>query len=206
MVDKTTDNKLCILSIYKPNYLTQYHIRQMANLMKKSHVTLLPHLKALEKDAILTQKTIGKNKAYSLNLDNINAKIALLVAEAAESMAYLNKVFIIKSITAEIAKLNLSGTVILFGSYAKQTFKEESDIDLFYFGDIMDEEWKKISNFGKIYGKNINIKKASKIAFENGLRAKDPLIEEVVKSHILLHNMESFVNSLWRYYNEIRRQ
>ena len=206
MVDKTTDIKIGIISLYRMNYLAQYHARQMAKLMQKSHVTLLPHLKSLEKDGILGSKTNGKNKIYSLNFENINAKIAILIAEAVESMVYLDKVFIIKSITAEIAKLNLSGTFILFGSYAKQTFKEESDIDLFYFGDIMDEEQKKISNFGKIYGKNINIKKASKIAFENGLRAKDPLIEEVVRGHILLHNMEPFVNSLWRYCNEIRRQ
>ncbi|MFH1440114.1 MAG: hypothetical protein ABIG89_06095 [Candidatus Woesearchaeota archaeon] len=38
----------------------------MAKLTKKSHVTLLPHLKALEKDKILISKTVGKNKEFKI--------------------------------------------------------------------------------------------------------------------------------------------
>ena len=204
MVDKTTSNKLRILNLYRSNYLTQYHTREMAKLTKKSHVTLLPHLGALEKDKILIAKTIGKNKVYSLNLDNILTKNYLIISELAEAILFQEQVFLIKKITSEISKLNLSGSVILFGSYAKKTFKEDSDIDLFYLGELKETEFTKIKAIWKTYGKTINLKTATGENFERGLRRKDALIMEILKYHIILQNQDQFINALWKYYHEIK--
>ena len=158
MVDKATNNKFRILSLYRLNYLAQYHTREMARLTKKSHVTLLPHLKVLEKDKILRAKTMGKNKVYTLNLDNILTKSYIFISELLESILFQEQVFLIKKITTEISKLNLSGSLILFGSYAKKTFKEDSDIDFFYLGELKEAEIIKAKAIGKVYGKMINIK------------------------------------------------
>src|SRR3989338_6280763 len=197
MVDKTTNSKLKILSLYHSNYLAQHHIREMAKLIKKSHVTLLPHLNALEKDKVLIAKIIGKNKVYSLNLGNILTKNYIIISELFESVLYQEQVFLIKKITTEISKLNLSGSLVLFGSYAKKTFKEESDIDLFYLGELKEAEIIKIKAIGKTYGKTINLKIAILQNFENGLRKKDALIVEILKYHIILHNPDNFINALW---------
>lgn len=204
MVDKTTDNKLKIINLYRSNYSAQYHVREIAKLTKKSHVTLLPHLKALEEDKILIPKTVGKNKIYSLNLDSIITKNYLLLAETAEEILYLEEIFLIKKMTTEIIKLNLDGTIVLFGSFAKRTFREDSDIDLFCLGKIADKEIEEIRKIGKTYGKTVNVKKSTIKKFEEGLRKKDPLIVEIIKNHVLLQNPEPFINSLWRYYYEIR--
>ena len=204
MVDKTTNNKLKIISLFRSNYLAQYHVREMAKLTKKSHVTLLPHLKALENDKIIIPKTIVKNKAYSLNFDNIVTRSYILLAETVKSIVYLEDIFLIKKVTAEILNLNLDGIIILFGSYAKQTFQEDSDIDLFYLGKITDAEIEKIKAIGKTYGKIINVKKSTLRNFETGLRKKDPLTIEIIKNHLLLQNSEQFIGALWRYYNAIR--
>jgi len=204
MVDKATDNKLKIIGLYHSNYLAQYHTREMAKLTKKSHVTLLPHLRALEKDKILIAKTIGKNKVYALNLDNILAKNYLIISELVESILFQEQVFLIKKITTEISKLNLSGSLILFGSYVKKTFKEESDIDLFYLGELKETDMTKIKSIGKTYGKTINLKTATSRNFESGLRKKDALIIEILKYHLILQNADAFINALWRYYHEIR--
>lgn len=204
MVDKTTDNKLRIVCLYRSNYSAKYHIREMARLIKKSHVTLLPHIKALEKDKILISKTVGKNKIYSLNLDNNIVKSYLLLSETAETISYLENIFLLKKIAAEIFKLNLAGAIILFGSYAKKTFKQDSDIDIFYIGEIEEKEIREIKKIGENYDKKINIKKSTLNTFESGLRKKEPLITEVIKNHIILQNPEPFINVLWRYYDEIR--
>ena len=203
MVEKTTNIKLQILSLYRSSYAARFHVREMAKLTKKSHVTLLPHLQALEKDKILLSKIAGKNRIYSLNLQNIAAKQHLLLAEVVESATYLDGVFVIKKITAEIFKLNLSGAVIIFGSYAKRTFRENSDIDLFYIGKISSLEAQKIKDVGRIYGKTINIKTSTLENVASGLRKKDALITEILKNHVLLQNGELFINALWRYYGEI---
>lgn len=204
MVDKATNIQLKIINLYRQNYLVQYHVREMATIMKKSHVTLLPHLRILEKDKVLTVKTMGKNKVYSLNLDNILTKNYLIMSELVEAILYQEQVFLIKKITTEISKLHLSGSLILFGSYAKRTFKEESDIDIFYLGDLKEHEITKIKAIGKIYGKTINLKTAIIQNFETGLRKKDALIMEIIKYHLILQNQDIFVNALWEYYYEIK--
>ncbi len=204
MVAKITDNKFRIISLYRSNYAAQYHIREMAKLTKKSHVTLLPHLHALEEDKILIAKITGKNKVYSLNLDNILTKHYLTISELSESIRYQEQVFLIKKITMEISKLNLSGSLILFGSYAKRTFNDESDIDVFCLGDLKDAEIIKIKAIGKMYGKTINLKTATIKNFENGLRKRDTLIMEILPHHAILQNPDQFINALWRHYHEIR--
>ena len=204
MVDKITNTTLQILRLYRLNYAAQYYVREIAKLTGKSHVTLLPHLHRLEKDKILTSRTLGKNKMYSLNLHNIMAKQYLLLAEVMESTEYWGEIFVIKKLTTELFTLGLSGAVILFGSYAKRTFHKDSDIDLLYIGTITEDEIQKIKEIGTIYGKIINIKNSTLEHFEAGLRRRDALLTEIVKNHLLLHNGELFINSLWRYFNEIK--
>ncbi len=204
MVEKTTNNKLRIISLFRSNYLAQFYIREIAKLTKKNHVTLLPHIKDLEEDKLIVPKTMGKNKVYSLNFENIITKNYLTLSETVETTAFLEEIFLIKKITKEIFNLNILGTIILFGSYAKKTFKEDSDIDIFYIGNITDKEIQNIKHIGKTYGKTINVKKSTLKDFESGLRKKEPLIIEVIKNHIVLQNPEQFVNSLWRFYDERR--
>jgi len=202
MIDKPTSNIMKIINLFRSNYLSQYHIRGMAKLTKKNHVTLLPHLKYLEENKILIAKTIGKNKEYSLNFENIITKNFLILSETFEATGLLEKIFLMKKITKEIFNLKLSGTIIIFGSYANETFKDDSDIDMFYLGQITDMEIQNIEKIGKTYGRNINVKKSSLKNFELGLRNKDPLIIEIIKNHIIIHNAEQFINLLWRFYDE----
>ncbi|MBU0459468.1 MAG: nucleotidyltransferase domain-containing protein [Nanoarchaeota archaeon] len=201
MVEKTTIIKTKIFNLFRSDYLARFHVREMAKLLQKSHVTLLPHLKALEKDKVLLAKTIGKNKVYSLNFENIITKNYLTISETVETIIFLEQIFLIKKITTEIFNLNLRGTIILFGSYAKKTFKEESDIDIFYLGQITNQKIEEIKKIGKTYGKTINVKKSTLNNFETGLRKKDPLIIEIIKNHVLLQNFEQFVNALWRHFD-----
>lgn len=203
MVDTITDNKLRIMGLYSSNYKASFHVREMAKLLHKNHATLLPHLRALEKDKILTAKMKGKNKVYSLNFSNLLAKEYLTFAEKYRTVQHLQEVFFIKKLSTELLALNLSGSVILFGSYAKRTQKSDSDIDLLCIGDIQPAQIKKIREIGKTYGKTVNVKKTTIKGFEQGLRAKDVLIREVIKHHILLHHSGLFVDVLWRYYYEI---
>tara|TARA_Y100000310_G_scaffold78020_1_gene74608 strand:- start:16522 stop:17172 length:651 start_codon:yes stop_codon:yes gene_type:complete len=201
MVDKATNSKLEILGLYRSNYTLQFHVREIAKLLKKNHVTLLPHLKALEEDKVLVPKKMGKNKVYSLNLSNILTRDFLSLAEKYHTITYLQKNYLIKKLVGEL--IHFEGSLILFGSYAKKTEKKDSDIDLFHIGDIKPTQITKIKNIGKTYGKVINIKKASLKHFESSLRMKDSLVIEVLKNHILLQEQEVFINILWRYYNEI---
>ncbi|MFT4309459.1 MAG: nucleotidyltransferase domain-containing protein [Candidatus Woesearchaeota archaeon] len=202
MVEKFTNSIIDIINLYRNNYSAQYYVRELSRMTNKSHATLIPHLKRLERANILLSKTVGKNKQYRLNTNNIITKYYITITETVTTALYLDQVFIIKRITKDILDLNLRGTIILFGSYAKKSFHEDSDIDIYYIGALNNAQLLKINRICRVYGKKINVKTATIKRFEEGLRKKEPLIQEIVKNHIILQNPEPYVNMIWRLYYE----
>ncbi len=205
MVEKITNMKIQIMGLYRHNYLAKYHVREMAELLKKNHATMLPHLAALEKENILLAKKSGRNKNFSLNLQNATTKEYMLLAEKVETIRCIEHIFLIKKIIKELENIPIIGSIILFGSYAKKTYDKESDIDIFYIGEETEILMKQIKEIGKQYQKVMDIKKATPRAFEKALREKDPLVIEIIKNHILLLNGDYLINALWRYFNEIKQ-
>jgi predicted nucleotidyltransferase len=202
MVEKITNCSFAILSLYTTNYTTTLHARAMAKKLSVSHVTLLPHLRQLEKAKIILFRKVGKNKEYLLNPNNSLTKHYLEIAEELVTINYLVKNFQIKKISDQLSSLDLTGSLLLFGSYTKGYSTEESDIDLFHLGRLEQDQQSEIKKRGKIYGKEINIKNSSIENFLNGLRTGDTLIREIVENHVILQNPDPFVSLLWRHYTE----
>ena len=202
MVENINNIKLDIISLFRNNYLNQFHIRLMAKLIGKSHVSLLPHLKEFEKDKMLISKEVGKSKVYSLNLNNNQVREFLSFAEKKKSLELLNKEIFIKKIYEEFINLDLNGSLILFGSYASKTHTEESDIDLLYLGNLKENEGKKIKELGKIYKRDIHLVSMNIKQFREQLSKQGALIKEIINNHIILCNHDFFINEVWRYYYE----
>jgi len=200
MVEKITNHKFTIISLYTSNYNNSLHARAIAKLLQTSHVTLLPHLRQLEKNKILTSKKVGRNKEYTLNPDNIITKEYLTITEKLTTIEYLQKNFLIKKITEQLLTLNLTGSITLFGSYAKNYATEASDIDILYLGELTDTQKQEIKKIGKIYGKEINIKTATMDNFLDGLKSGDKLTKEITQNHMILQNPDPFVNLCWRHH------
>jgi len=202
MVENINNIKLDIISLFRNNYLNQFHIRLMAKLIGKSHVSLLPHLKEFEKDKMLISKEVGKSKVYSLNLNNNQVREFLSFAEKKKSLELLSKEIFIKKIYEEFINLDLNGSLILFGSYASKTHTEESDIDLLYLSNLKESEGKKIKELGKIYKRDIHLVSMNIKQFREQLSKQGALIKEIINNHIILRNHDLFINEVWRYYYE----
>ena len=93
MVENITNWKLRIIGLFRQDYLAGFHTRKMAKLLGTSHVTLLPHLNALEKEKVLVFSEQGRNKVYSLNLINIIAREYMVMAEKAASIGLFQSLF-----------------------------------------------------------------------------------------------------------------
>lgn len=205
MVENINNIKLEIIGLFRSNYLNQFYIREMAKLIGKSHVSLLPHLKKFEKDKLLLSKQIGKSKVYSINFNNNQAREFLYLSEKKKTLDFLDKNFFIKKIYDEFIN-NTNDCLVLFGSYASGNFTDESDIDLLHIGSIKENEKKKIRDFGKIYKKEVHLVAMTSRQFKEQLSKQSSLVKEIIKNHIILYNHDTFINEIWRYYYEKRRE
>jgi predicted nucleotidyltransferase len=85
----------------------------------------------------------------------------------------------------------------IFGSYAKNSQKKGSDLDIFIIGDKRKEEF---LEKGKLLDIDISIKYFSEKDFIRLIKEKNNLCKEMIKDHVLVNGSEHFINLVWRYY------
>lgn len=192
-----TQTTLKVIGLYANDYKKSLHIREIARKTDVDVKSIQIQLKKLEKINILSSVTRGKNKEFSLN-QNIITRYYLIMAECFAVIAYLKRHFLIKKMFSELDS-HIDGMVVLFGSYAKEGYTKESDIDLFVIGTQRVDK-KIIQKTSDVIGRDINVKYSSREQFLNGLSRGDPLVKEVVLNHIVLKGADKFCQILWRNY------
>jgi len=194
-INQTT---LKILALYTNDYRKSLHLREIARETKVDVKAVQLQLKRLEKINVLSSIIKGRNKECSLNLDNSIIKYYMIMAETFSSIIYLRKNFLIKKVVNEIGN-QIEGVIVLFGSFAKGQTTKESDIDLFAISDKK-LNMSAVREAGKLVGRSISVKSASKRQFMKGLKENDPLISEVVSNHVILKGVDDFCDIIWRYH------
>lgn len=191
------NRRILILEEFVTNYtpqLTASHIAQKKGLNQK---TVANTLHQLEEEHLLRSKTSGKNKLYSLNLDNKANLIQFLSAiEHLRTLIFYEKNPHLKEITTQLLH-ETQGTVALFGSYADGTQTDESDLDIFISGNYSQKQVTKLSS---TYNLTINVKNYPQNLFTQALAKKDILLTEVIKKHILLLNIQLFIEQVITFY------
>ncbi|MBM3910351.1 MAG: hypothetical protein FJ356_01730 [Thaumarchaeota archaeon] len=200
MLDKynITQTTLKILALYTNNYTKSLHLRKISRDIKVDVKATQLQLKKLEKINVLSSTIKGKNKEYVLNLNNLITKYYLIMAEVFTSVIYLQKNFLIKKMIIEIEN-KIDDPIILFGSFVKGGHTKESDIDLFAINEKK-IDMKIIQVVSSLVNHHISIKSTNSSKFLNGLKNRDPLINEVVSDHIILKGADRFCDIMWRYY------
>ena len=202
MLEKYNINQttLKILGLYASDYKMSLHLREIARETKVDVKAVQLQLKKLEKINILSGTLKGRNKEYCLNLGNSITKYYMILAEAFASIIYLGKYFEIKKLVAEMGN-RIGDVLILFGSFAKGEMTEESDVDLFVIAE-KNIDMNAVREAGSLIDREISVKSANKKQFLKGLMDGDPLIMEVVSSHVLLKGLDDFCSIMWRYYTK----
>jgi predicted nucleotidyltransferase len=193
-----TQTTLKIIGLYTENYKKSIHLREIAREINVDVKSVQLQLQRLEKINVLSSVLKGRNKEYALNLNNIITKYYLIMAESFTSIVYLKKHFLIKKIFNEIGN-QTDGSLILFGSFAKGGYTKESDIDLFVISEKKIDKTMALKTSDRV-DRDINIKSLNKIQFLNGLRNKDPLINEIASDHIILKGIDEFCEIIWKYH------
>jgi predicted nucleotidyltransferase len=194
-INQTT---LKILSLYRNNYRASLHLREIARKTSTDVKAIQLQLKKLEKINIILGTTKGRNKEYTLNLNNHTTKYYIILAETYATIIYLGKNFEIKKLASEIED-HTGNTTVLFGSFVKEETTAESDIDLLIITHEKPDT-NTIREAGKLINREINVKFTTEEQFQKGLTNNDPLIKEIVANHITLKGIDNICNIIWRYY------
>ena len=187
------NNELNIIALYSGDYKAEFYLRQISKLAKLPLKTCQNFLARLEKERILRSKVDGKNKYFSLNLDNIQTKFYLLKAEIHKTDYFLEKYPPFKTF---LKSFNTTVPIIIFGSFAKLRAGKDSDLDILF---LSKEEQKLPYHLlpYKIHQNNL-----SEDSFKKALMKKETLIQEIMENHIILNNPSSYVNLIWEYYGQ----
>ena len=193
MYQKRYVRELEIIALYRSGYKKRFYLREISKLSKLPLKTSQNILANLEKSKILKSKVEGKNKYFSLNLDNIQAKSYLLQSEIYNTDLFLENYPQFKTF---LKSLSTNTPLIIFGSFAKFKADKNSDVDILL---ISEKEAK--PPFHLLPYKVHEIRMSEK-EFAKGVETKETFIKEIEENHIMLNSHSYFVNIMWDEYAE----
>lgn len=187
------NKELEIIDLFRGNYKARFYLREISKLSKLPLKTCQNVLTILEKNKILKSKIEGKNRYFSLNLDNIKTKFYLLQAEIHKTDIFIEKYAEFKIF---LKSLKTTAPIIVFGSFAKFRADKNSDLDIL----VISEKEIKLP-FHLVHFKYHQIKLTEK-TFLKALKEQENLIKEIEENHVILNNHSFYVNTMWGQYGK----
>ncbi len=159
------------------------HLREIARTLNTPHSTVLRKINELIKENVLGYKREGKNKIFFIK-NNLKAKNYIYSAESYKLVKLLKRHPELNIILDDILRYTKEKMIVLFGSYAKEKAKQDSDVDIYV--NTMDKKIKY-----KLQALN------SKIKVKIGeFEINSLLIKEIIKDHIILRGVEEFYEKI----------
>ena len=170
------DEKNKLLEYFFEEPEREFHIRELAKLLKKSPTTISKYLNQLKKIGILISERRLNHLLFKANSNNFQFKDAKLfynLKKIKESglLDHLNE------------ELNHPQTIILFGSFAKSENIKKSDIDLFIITSVKKEL--DLKEFEKKLGHEIQLFLHSNKEVEEMKQKKEPLLNSIINGVVL---------------------
>lgn len=192
-----SDLQLAVLEEFLGDYTGSFTGSYIARKKSLNQKTVANTLNKLEDEGFLKSTTVGRNKEFSLNLNNMEpVKNFIVAAEHLRTASFLRKNPLVKEVLAK-SKPAFGGIVVVFGSYAKGTQKKGSDLDIFAVGT---HDRDKVYKVSELYNLQISVKNYPASAFKRALKNKDILLNEVLKNHVIISGAEEFINAVMKDY------
>ncbi len=167
-----------VLGYFLLNPKKRCYINELAKELELDPGNLFRKLKELEKEGILVSEKRGNQRHFGLNKDYHLLK---------ELKHYYNaKHGIVNLIRGKLEKIKGVKEAYIFGSYAKNSLWEESDIDVLIVGNHPSLEAKReILPLQKDIGREISIIDLSPEELKQKKRKKDEFIENIFSGEII---------------------
>jgi len=183
MVRKIT--KWEIMGCYLNDYSRRHYLRELADLLKKSHQSIKPYVEELTKESILIRYDRKNLVEYGLNLKDRRTYDYLIISEKERLIKRLEEDTYLRTLFEKLSPYFRDNTFIIFGS-ASERLQKGSDIDLLVIGK--QNITKTVAEFENVYNKRIH-----KIQVNSLDRLTIGLIKEVYKKHLIFNNTEQVI-------------
>ncbi len=194
------DLALKIAGLYDTMPEAEFSIRQIAARLKATYSFVYKAVDCMVKDGVLSVAVKGRAKMCALNLESDRAIGLLAMYSVLRKEEFIRRNRIVGEMLSELVK-RVSGaevySIILFGSYAKGSASEKSDVDLLVVGGSRARLSEKVNAEANTlqarYGKELNPIVLDKAMFLKSFRAEEStVVKEAVYSHVLLFGFENF--------------
>jgi len=155
------------------------HVRDIGKALDASHSTVLRRLNTLVEENVLDYRTEGKNRVFSLK-KNLEARNYVYNAERYKLNKLVKKYSECAVVIEDILRRTDEKLIILFGSYAKFTAKEDSDIDIY-----VETNRKTVKEAIESVNSRVKVKTGV-------FNSESLLIKEIIKNHVILRGTEEF--------------
>ncbi len=190
-----TEKQLTIFQAFTKEPFAVYTLKQIKRLAKeKSNNALSIAMKKFKKENLLKEQKVGRSSLYALNFDNDLVYYYMALANHLQLNTLVHKT--IKIIKTSIEKYTQFYSLVIFGSYAVQKQKKESDLDVAVF--IEREELRKdidrvLSSVKLKSLLNIDTHTITKEEFLEMLKVdEENLGKEIARKHLAVHNNQIF--------------
>jgi predicted nucleotidyltransferase len=164
-----------VLGTFFMNPNKEYYIRQLAKMHNISAGTLHRELSRLEQAGIINSKRVGNIKLFSVNRQHpVYSDMGNIISKT-EGIEKL-----LKDVVNNVSNIEIA---FIYGSFAKDEEKDDSDIDLFLMGDDIDEDTLvvKVSELERKIFRDVNYTLYTTKSYSEEKRKKNSFILEVIK-------------------------
>ena len=187
-----------LLIPFSDNYSIKLSATEISKRCGVPQQTVSRGLNKLLENNIISYKIEGRNKLFYIDLEKLSSKNILNIIENHKSLKFILENKDISVILDDV--LSTCNGIIVFGSYAKGTATDKSDIDIIIFGSK-----KKIDDIKRRYVAEINEHYSSYNEFGRLLKKENPLAIEATEKHIMFGDISKMVDMLWSW-NYVHRQ
>ncbi|MFH0948365.1 MAG: ArsR family transcriptional regulator [Elusimicrobiota bacterium] len=175
-----TDNQTQILATLTSHLDKEYYLSELGEILQKHPGVFQRGINSLERQGIIISHKKGNQRLFSINKKHpLFNEIKAIIQKTMGAEGLLRKKVL------EIKEISIA---LIYGTYARDKMRSDSDIDILIVGDIRVEDilLKKIEKIEKKLQREINYKLYSKIEFVKKRKTKDPFLEEILSDRYIL--------------------
>ncbi|MFB6075929.1 MAG: nucleotidyltransferase domain-containing protein [Candidatus Aenigmatarchaeota archaeon] len=182
---------LDVLIPFTANIHRKVHGRGLTDELNLSQKTIQNKLNYLEEEGILKSKNFGRTKEFSLKRENLLTKSVLTMVEMTKFYDFISSNFEVREIITDILR-EVDSPIIIYGSFAKGNWDDESDLDILVIGESHN-----IEEIRERYSREIHTMFILEDEFKEGIVKEENYIKEILENHIICRGFENITS--WRF-------